>query len=275
MYSAYVTDSTAQKFQIPAVTDDGNQATWTVSDTTAAQLDPQTIAGQPGVMITIAGVGSGTVTVTATESSGACGVSTLNITSATEDDWTIGSQRYNDGVALHIGRPGGFDGGGPPSDDGGVFEGGGGGFGGGGPPRNDGGSFFEEDGGTACTNCHGPTATNGVYNDVAHTPEQLGGFSDTDLVGIITQGIIPDGGYFDPTVINPNCDASAECTERAYNEWHSFHQWSDISSDEYKGIVVYLRSLTPTPQTGTSNFGGRGPGGRRDGGGGPGPGDGG
>jgi hypothetical protein len=265
MYSAFVTDSTQQKFQIPAVMDDGNQATWVASDTTVAQLQDQTIAGVPGTMITLQGVGSGSITITGTESNGACGVSTLNITSAVEDDWTIGSQRYNDGVALHVGPPAGFDGGGFGGGDGGF-----GGFprdGGGPPPRNDGGSFFEEDGGTACTNCHGPTATNGIYNDVSHTPEQIGGFSDDDLIGIITQGEIPDGGYFDPTVINPNCDASAECTARAYNEWHSFHQWSDISSDQYKGIVVYLRSLTPAPQTGTSNFGGRGPGGgHRDGG---------
>ncbi len=266
MYSAFVTDSTAQQFLIPAVTDDGSQATWTISDTTVASLQAQTIAGQPGVMITMSGVGSGSVTVTATESNGTCGVSTLNITSAVEDDWTIGSQRYNDGIALHIGPPPGFDGGLDGGGGGGRHRDGGGGDGGGPPFRNDGGSFFEVDGGTACTNCHGPTATNGPYNDVSHTPEQIGGFSDDDLIGIITEGVVPDGGYFDPTVITPSCDAAPECTARAYNEWHQFHQWTDITSDQYKGIVVYLRSLTPAPQNGTSNFGGRGGGHRPDGG---------
>jgi hypothetical protein len=254
MYSAYIPGSSVHTFQIPAVMDDGNMANWSVSDSTVAQLAPQTFDGVPGVMITVQGTGQ--VTVTATESGGACGASQLNITTATEDDWQIGNGRYNDGVALHVGPPAGFEGG--------VPEGGFGRRDGGGFMRPDGGgSYFEQDGGTACTNCHGPTATNGPYNDVSHTPEQTGGFSDDELIQIITQGIIPDGGYFDPTVIIPTCDGSASCTQRAYQRWHNLHQWVDIQPDEYKGIVVYLRSLTPAPQNGTSNFGGRG---GRDGG---------
>ena len=262
MYSAFIPGSTAQQFQIPAVMDDGSQATWTVSDPTVASLATQTFDGVSGVMITMQGVGTGQVTITATESGGACGASTLDITSATENDWTIGNQRYNDGVALHFGPPTGFDGG-IPEGGFGPHEGGGGG----GPHTSDGGSFFEEEGGTACTNCHGPTATNGAFNDVAHTPEQIDGFSDDELIAIITQGVIPDGGYFDPTVIRPSCDGSAQCTQQAYDEWHNLHQWVDITPDQYKGIVVYLRSLTPAPQTGTSNFGGGG--GHHDGGFGP------
>lgn len=259
MYSAYIPGSTQQTFQIPAILDDESMATWGSSDPSKVQLVPQTVAGAPGVMITVQGTGM--VNIIATKSGGACGSSTLNITSATENDWTIGNQRYNDGVSLHLGAP---DGGFMRPD---------GGFGEGGFMRPDGGfmmpdgSFFEEEGGTACTNCHGPTATNGPFNDVSHTPEQTGGFSDQDLINIIVNGDVPDGGYFDPSVIVAGCDGGA-CAQRAYAEWHRFHQWSDIQPDQYTGIVTYLRSLAPADQNGTSNFGGHH---HRDGGGGPPP----
>jgi hypothetical protein len=288
MYSAYIANS-VHTFQIPAVTDDGSTAAWSVSDPTQAQLQATMFDGLPAVMITVQGAGTGTmgqVTVYATEANGQCGAATLNITMATDDDWTIGSNRYNDGVSLTLGAPAGFEGGAPPGQaDGGVPEGGvpeggfgmgDGGRGGAGLRTRDGGSFFERDGGTACVNCHGMTAVGGIFNDVSHTPAQTGGFSDDDLIQIITQGNIPDGGYFDPTVINANCvdggsactdpTSCAMCTQNAFATWHSFHRWSDITSDEYRGIVVYLRSLVPMPQNGSAgnNFGRGGV--RRDGG---------
>jgi hypothetical protein len=290
MYSAFIPGDAMHSFQIPAVTDDGNTATWSVSDPTQAQLVAEAFNGLPGVMITVQGVGTGStgdagsigqLTLVATEANGDCGSATLNITTSTENDWTIGSARYNDGVAIQLGPPPGFDGGGGgggggPPPDGGVGMGMGMGMGmgdggGGGGVRfrtSDGGSFFERDGGTACTNCHGPTAVgpNNPYQNVSHTPEQTGGFSDSDLVMIFTQGILPDGGYFDPAVILTNCDGGPACTQAAYATWHSFHQWSDITPDQYPGIIVYLRSLQPESQNGTSNFGGGG-GRRRDGGG--------
>jgi hypothetical protein len=270
MYSAYIPGSTMHSFQIPAVLDDGSMATWSVSDSTKATLAPQSIdvgGGDmiPGTMITV--TGTGMVQVIATNSSG-CGVSTLNITSATEDDWQTGSQRYNNGTALHLG--GGGDGGGFMRPDGGFPEGGfmrpeggmgGFNFGDGGCSPLDRG--YDAGGGLACTNCHGATGMT-LFTDVQHTPEQTGGFSDEDLINIIVNGEIPDGGYFDPTVILPSCDGSADCTAQAYQTWHSIHRWCDISTDEYTGIVTYLRSLTPAPQTGTSNFGGGGH--HRDGG---------
>jgi hypothetical protein len=242
-------------------------ATWSLSDPTQGNLQPQTFTNGgtsvPGVMITLAGTGgsAGQVTVYATETGGACGSAVLNITTNTENDWTIGNARYNDGVAIHFGAPGAD--GGFMRPDGGFMrpDGGGMGFGGG-----DSGSFFEEEGGTACTNCHGPTATNGPFKDVSHTPEQTGGFSDQDLQNIILNGVIPDGGYFDPTVLISSCDGGAACTAQAYNEWHHLHQWVDITPDEMPGIICYLRSLTPEGQNGSSNFGGGGR--HRDGGGG-------
>jgi hypothetical protein len=269
MFSAYIPGSTAQTFQIPVITGDGNMATWSLSDPSQGNLQPQSfMSGDstvPGVMITLSGTGkgggadaSGTVTVYAKESSGACGSAVLNITTNSENDWTIGSARYNDGVSLHVGPPAGFDGGfmhhdgGFPGFDGGIP-----GFEGGMPHTSDGGSFFEVDGGTACTNCHGATGDT-VFKDVSHTPEQTGGFSDTDLQNIILNGEVPDGGYFDPTVINPACDGGAACTQAAYKEWHNFHQWVDITSDQLPGVICYLRSLAPAPQNGSSNFGGGG-----------------
>ncbi|HEX8792033.1 MAG TPA: hypothetical protein VF765_13855 [Polyangiaceae bacterium] len=268
MYSAYIPGSTMHQFQIPAILDDGSMATWSVSDPSKATLSVQTFDGDPGVMVTV--TGTGMVQVIATKSGGACGTSTLNITSATENDWQTGNARYNDGVSLHLGPgDGGF-----MRPEGGFGDGG---FmrpeGGGGFPGNDSGcGFVELEGGTACTNCHGATGAT-LFNDVAHTPEQTGGFSDEDLINIIVNGEIPDGGYFDPSVIISGCEGGT-CADRAYQRWHAIHQWCDIQPDQYTGIVTYLRSLTPAPQTGTSNFGGH----HRDGGrppmpdsGGPGP----
>ena len=259
MYSAFIPGSTMQQFQIPAVTDDGNTATWSLSDSTQGTLQPQTFTNGgdtlQGTMITISGTGdsNGDVTVIATESGGACGSAVLHITTNTENDWTTGNARYNDGVAIHFG--GGPGDGGRPEGGFGHHDGGGGG--GGGPPGADAGSFFEEEGGTACTNCHGPTASNGIFNDVSHTPEQTGGFSDTNLANIILNGEVPDGGYFNPSVIITGCDGGA-CAAQAYARWSAFHRWTDITTDELPGIICYLRSLTPAPQNGTSNFGGGG-----------------
>jgi hypothetical protein len=297
MYSAYIANSTAQTFQIPAINDDGNPATWSSSDPSSVQLtaDPT----QPGaVMITVGGSNANAATTSplvvqifATESGGACGASTLSITLNSENDWQTGSARYNDGIQLELGPPAGFDAsafeppeGGFVIPDGGFPEGGGGFHkpDGGGFQEQDGGSFYALDGGTACTSCHGAQSTSNVFTDVAHTPEQTGGFSDQDLINIFNNGVVPAGGYFDPSVILSKCgaggteqtccnDGGAACTEAAYNEWHAFHQWQ-VPVEDQPGLVCYLRSLTPAPQNGTSdiNFGGGG-GHHRDGGGGPAP----
>jgi len=97
----------------------------------------------------------------------------------------------------------------------------------------------------ACTDCHAPHADAGqTFNDIAHTPQQAGGFSDSQLLDIIQNGAIPDGGYFDTTIVS-------------YKAWQAFHQWN-LTPTEQVGIVVYLRSLLPTAQGGTANFGGKG-----------------
>jgi hypothetical protein len=106
------------------------------------------------------------------------------------------------------------------------------------------------DGGSraACADCHAPHGDAGAqYDDIAHTPEQAGGFSDQQLLDIIQSGEIPDGGYFDPNIV-------------PYKTWQMFHAWN-LTGAEQTGIVIYLRSLVPTPQAGTANFGGTGSGG--------------
>jgi hypothetical protein len=146
------------------------------------------------------------------------GTASLTITSSSADDWAIGQQRYNNGIKFWPGRP-----------DGGW-----------------GGSGWGQDGGTrpmpneeaACTSCHGDHASGGPFKDVDHTPTQTAGYSDQDLITIFTMGMKPPGV--------PNRIVSFE-------RWHMFHQWI-MSDAEAKGLVVYLRSLTPESQ-GPVDFG--------------------
>jgi hypothetical protein len=118
--------------------------------------------------------------------------------------------------------------------------------------RRDAGTDGGADGGieAKCTDCHGDTAS-GPFKTVQHTPEQTGGFSDDDLLNIIQNGVVPKGGYFDTMIVS-------------YEVWQQFHKWN--VGDSGKGLVVYLRSLTPAAQTGVPNFGGRFDGGVPDGG---------
>jgi hypothetical protein len=256
MHSAFIPGDTLRTFSVPAVMSDGKEATWTISDPTQAILKVESfVAGgitTPGVMVTMKGTGgssgpgaAGQVTLFATESDGTRYSSVLNITQYTEDDWTIGSARYNRGLSLHLAPPG------ASAPDSGYVE-------------SDGGSFAEGQGGTPCTNCHSQTMKTGPYVDVAHTPEQTGGFDDTDLQNIIVSGQVPDGGYFDPAVIDPHCTGTGTtlspnmpaCGLAAYATFQGFHKWPDIASDQIPGMICYLRSLTPEGQNGTSNFGG-------------------
>lgn len=167
------------------------------------------------VLITMLRAGNTTIAVQSMD--GKCGSATLTISSATESDWQIGNARYNDGNSLRLQ---------------------GGATGGTGSPLE----LMADGGGPACTNCHGETATNGPFTDVSHTPEQTGGFSDDEILNIVLHGTFPEGGYFDPTIA-------------PYAAWQNFHRWADIQPDQQRGIITYLRSLTPAPQKGQVNFG--------------------
>lgn len=252
MYSAYIPGDSLRSFSIPVVTKDGCPMTWSVSDPSQVILHAESFGAgtttTPGAMVTTKGTGgaagpgkSGEVTVIATDSTGACGAAVLTITQNTDDDWSIGNARYGNGVSLHPG----------------------GGSAAGSYMQADGGSFLESDGGTPCASCHSQTMKTGKYQDVAHTPEQAGGFSDTDMKNIILAGEVPDGGYFDPSVIDPNCTNAGttlspsmpSCGLAAYTAFRSFHAWPDIGADQVPGMICYLRSLPPEGQSGTSNFG--------------------
>ena len=265
MYSAY---DGIHTFQVPAIVNGiaASAITWSASNPAMVGLQADATSG--GVLITI--LKAGTVDIIATAGT-VCGMSKLTITEAVNDDWTAGDMRYNNGVVLvrpgRMGRDGGagdgpFNGmgdggggrpeggmGGPPDGGGGRPEGGGGrpdgaGMGGGIGVVADGGSVNR----VACTNCHGPTA-NGPFKTVSHTPTQIGGFSDDQLKGIFN-GMWPtgSGNPFDTTIVPQQV-------------WEGFHKW-DMTDDEAVGVIVYLRALTPAPQTGSRNFGGAMPGGR-------------
>lgn len=235
MYSASIPGSTDHMFQVPAVVTgvSGAAVQWSVSDSTALQT--QTDQSTGGTLITV--LKPGTYRVNA-QAGGLCGSATLNVTSATEDDWMAGNMRYNNGVALinpfanMMGGDGGIPMGPPP---GGFMI----------PGPNTPSILEPADGGPgpACTNCHGATATGGAFQGIEHTPEQTAGFSDDELIDIIVHGIIPDGGYYDPSII-------------PQQYWQFFHKWADLTPAQQKGMVVYLRSLTPTAQNGKADFGG-------------------
>ncbi len=258
MYSAVIPGSTAQTFAVPAIVSgvSSGSITWsascgsapcgcatgscTASDAVELAADEST----GGILITMNPSYSGwgaagsitAVTMMANAGGVLCGSSTLNVTVSTEANWQAGSARYNDMIALAsmMGAP---------------------------PPTPDGGFRY------ACTDCHTPKVP-GVdagfspFNDVAHTPEQTGGFSDSDLLDIVQEGVVPgysdagaagaNAGYFDPSIL-------------PYEAWHRIHHWN-LEGAEVAGIVTYLRSLTPAAQDGTSNFGGYGGGPPPDGG---------
>jgi hypothetical protein len=219
MYSAYISDS-SQVFEVPAVVAgvSGVTVRWGASNTSMVglQADPQT----GGVMIVV--LAAGTLTINAQVGTDGSWSAPLTITQFTGVDWSAGNARYNNGVPL-ISLT---DAGGPISlADPSPFE----------PPG--GGP------GPACTNCHGPTATVGMFQGLEETPEQMGGFSDQQLIDIVVNGIIPDGGYYDSTII-------------PYPYWQYFHRWRDLTPQQQTGIVAYLRSLTPSPQEGMVDFGG-------------------
>ncbi len=256
MYSAFIPGDTLRTFSIPAVMSDGSLATFSLSDPSQAVLKVESfVAGgvtTPGVMITMKGTGgstgpgsAGQLTVYATESGGTRYSAALSITECTDDDWTIGSERYSRGLSLHVAPPG------SQALDSGYAQ-------------SDGGSFVVGQGGTPCNTCHSQTVRTGPYTDVAHTPEQTGGFSDMDLQNVIVNGQVPGGGYFDPAVIDPSCTGAGTtlspdmpaCAAAAYATFQGFHKWPDIATDQVAGMICYLRSLTPEGQQGTSNFGG-------------------
>ena len=232
MFSAF---DGVHRFQVPATVNSIDPAaiTWSISDPSIGSLQPS----EDGVMITVQKAGTANIIATAGT---LCGSAPLTVTAATPEHWMVGSARYTSGTVLTIGMPGG-----------------------GGPPPGQGGMATRD---VACTSCHGDTATMGPFKTVSHTPMQTAGFSDDQLIKIFTMGQLPEGAYFDDTIV-------------PRQQWSNFHRWT-MTPEQATAMVVYLRSLTPESQKGSRNFGGRvmrpdggfgdgGGGGRGDGGRGP------
>jgi hydroxypyruvate isomerase len=241
MYSGY---DGVHTYQVPAVVMgvDPSTVTWGASDPTMVSFSPYV----RGIMITTKK--AGTVTITATVTSGGtttCGSAPLTITAYTTAEWQLGHDRYNNGQGLTVfsllqqldasipdgGLDGSFDGSFDAGDSGNCPN----------LPANFTNPFDNPP--SACTNCHGDV-NNGqlfgitLFSDVSHTPEQTGGYSESQLTDLFMHGLVPDGGYFDESII-------------CYKDWHLAHQWTDINTSEgQKGMNAYLRSLTPAQQLG-------------------------
>jgi hypothetical protein len=136
------------------------------------------------------------------------GTAHIYVTVATPQDWMVGEARYNNGVDYTL----------PTLDFAQLID----------PnwmppptPKN-----------LACNNCH---TTGAKYFEIQHTPSQIGNISDQDLITIFTTGMKPPGVPYHLLPMQ---------LEHLYPE---FHTW-EAGPAEQKGLIVYLRSLTPTDQ---------------------------
>lgn len=213
-YSAY---DGVHVFQVPAHVDG---ATVELSGWQAIPSDSVTFDPDPdvegGVLIT---VNKAEPQITIAASAGPIGgTAALFVTEGTPEQWEMGSARYSNGVELNI--PDTVDleqfqmmlldpNWMPPP-----------------PPPN-----------LACNNCH---STGAKYFEVQHTPTQAARFSDDDLKTILTMGKKPEGVGFR---VLPDMIFGMTAEEM----YAQFHKW-EATDDEIKGLIIYLRSLTPTGQ---------------------------
>ena len=213
-YSAY---DGVHNFQVPAHVDGATVelSGWQAIPSDAVTFDPDPDV-DGGVLIT---VNKAVAQITIAASAGPIGgTSALFITEGTPEQWEAGSKRYANGVELNI--PDTVDleqfqmmlldpNWSPPA-----------------PPPN-----------LACNNCH---STGAKYFEVQHTPTQAARFSDDDLKSILTTGKKPEGVGFR---VLPDMIFGMTAEEM----YAQFHKW-EASDDEIKGLIIYLRSLTPTGQ---------------------------
>jgi hypothetical protein len=212
MYSAH---DGVHTFQVPAHIEG---ATVELSDWQAIPSDAVTFDPDPevegGVLITVE---RAVEQITIAASAGAIGgTAALFVTSGTPEQWATGEARYNNGVDFEL--PGFEDidfsmlldpNWMPPS-----------------PPDD-----------LACNNCH---TTGAKYFEFQHTPTQAARFSDEDLRIILTMGMKPEGVGFR---ILPEMLGSQTAAE----VYADYHTWT-ATEEEVEGLIIYLRSLTPTGQ---------------------------
>jgi hypothetical protein len=80
--------------------------------------------------------------------------------------------------------------------------------------------------------------------DVEHTPQQTAGYSDEELIAIFTEAKKPAGSKWRvlPAAFAPVI-------------YPTFHKWT-VDASIQKGIVAYLRQLTPAADGPALDFGG-------------------
>src|ERR1044071_6253098 len=151
MYSAFDGQHT---FKIPAIVTQpiNDVPQWSVEPVDAADIAQDA----KGVMLTMRKAGDFKVRVRA---GALAGEADLHVTQATPAQWAMGEARYRNDVKIDLTPP-------PPPADGGVPMG---------PP------MIDLPDNAACGNCHGDGAER---LKIQHTPQQIGGFSDTELVNI-------------------------------------------------------------------------------------------
>jgi hypothetical protein len=197
-------------FQVPVHVDGATVELkdWKAIPASAVTFDPDPDTG--GVLIT---VNQAVAEVTIAVSTGDVGgTAPLHITSATPAQWAAGEARYRNGVefTLDIDFAQIIDPNWmpPPA-----------------PPD------------LACNNCH---STGAKYFEIQHTPTQVARYSDDDLTTILTMGTKPAGAGF--RLLPPKLGSISDV-----DLYKMFHKW-EATPDEVKGVIVYMRSLTPEGQ---------------------------
>ena len=237
MYSAF---DGVHKFQVPVHVEKTTieLSGWSAIPADAVQIDPDPEGG--GVLLTVLkDTPEVTIAARTTGSTALGGTATLHVTKGTPEEWAVGQQRYTTGADWTIVDPASL----PPELQGmdlskltlediyTIL----------GPIR-----FTEllaqvperiansppPPSNLKCTNCHSSGAK---YFEVQHTPTQIAQISDADVATIFTKGMKPASVAFRvlPKDLQPR--------------YVEMHHWMATDA-EIKGLIVYLRSLTPKGQ---------------------------
>ena len=182
---------------------------WKAIPASAVTFDADPDTG--GVLVTI---NEAVAEITIAVSTGDIGgTAPIHVTKATPAEWEAGNKRYNNGVDFML----------PDLDFSAILD----------PnwmppmpPPN-----------LACNNCHSSGAK---YFEIQHTPTQMARFSDAELTDIFTKGTKPPGYGF--RVLPPMLGSTTNV-----QIYEMYHKW-DTTPEEIKGLIVYLRGLTPAGQ---------------------------
>lgn len=136
------------------------------------------------------------------------GLAPIKVTIGTDAQWKLGEQRYNNGSDWTLDVLNPMA---PPPD-------------------------------TKCTVCHSANSSSGF--DVAHTPTQCARISDEAMAQIMTTGTKPADVEFR---VIPETIMFGTTTLTNVELYQMFHLWN-TTEDSLRGMILYLRSLTPAGQ---------------------------